>query len=198
MKTQDSGPTREDAAQLRLTVEPVPKTLANKNLRTLAGSRWDRERKRVYAEYGYRCGICGVTPEDGRLECHEVFEYDDVARVQKLSKLIALCSRCHSIKNWGWARKAWVPGKVFSAWEDEKKLASYREGNYKIDREGNKNRATLLEDHFMTVNECDLKAMREHVIEESEAWARRSQYEDWQTDFGEFNRLLDDDRGNQA
>ena len=98
MKMQNPGLTGEDTARLRLTVEPVPKTLANKNLRTsLLKSGWDKERERIYAEYGYRCGICEVTPDDGRLECHEVFEYDDVARVQKLSKLIALCSRCHSV-----------------------------------------------------------------------------------------------------
>lgn len=159
MKMQNPGLTGEDTARLRLTVEPVPKTLlANKNLRTsLLKSRWDKERKRIYAEYGYRCGICEVTPDDGRLECHEVFEYDDVVRVQKLSKLIALCSRCHSVKNWGWARKAWGPGKAFSVWEDEKRLAAYREGKYRIDREGNEIRVALLEDHFMAVNGCDSK-----------------------------------------
>lgn len=36
-------------------------------------------------------------PRRVRLECHEVWEYDDDAYVQRLS---ALCSRCHLVKHW--------------------------------------------------------------------------------------------------
>jgi len=194
VKKQDSNSTGEYAARLRLVVEPVPKTLANKSLNNLLSwKQWKEIREREYARYNYHCGICGVAPENDRLECHEVFEYDDAARVQRLFKLIALCGRCHSVKNWGWARKAWKPGKTFAPWENEKKLEAYREGNRKVDREGNETRVALLEDHFMTINECDLKAMREHVMEESKVWERRSQHSDWWTDFGEFNQLLGDD-----
>ncbi len=195
MRLQDSSSTGEYAVQLRLTVEPVPKTLANKSLnKLLSWKKWEEIREREYARYNYRCGICEIASDDGRLECHEVFEYDDVACIQKLSKLIALCSRCHSVESWGWAKKRPDTVRYFTIWQDEGRLAAYREGGYKVDKEGNETRTTLLEDHFMSVNGCDLKTMREHIIVESEVWTRRSQYEDWKTDFGEFNQLLDDPR----
>lgn len=51
--------------QLKLTVEPVPVTSAGKSLNNLLPkSRWDKIRKRVYAEYGHRCAICGVDPKN--------------------------------------------------------------------------------------------------------------------------------------
>lgn len=51
--------------QLKLTVEPVPVTSAGKSLSALLPkSRWDKIRKRAYAEYGYRCAICGADPKD--------------------------------------------------------------------------------------------------------------------------------------
>jgi 5-methylcytosine-specific restriction endonuclease McrA len=51
--------------QLKLTVEPVPVFSAGKSLSNLPPkSRWDKIRKRVYAEYGHRCAICGVDPKN--------------------------------------------------------------------------------------------------------------------------------------
>ena len=138
---KEDRPRKNGIASLRLTVEPVPKTAANRSLKVMLGSRWDKLRDEVCARYGHRCGACGASPTGGggnrRLECHEEWVYDEAARVQRLDDLISLCSRCHQMKHWGWARKRVETVKSLSIWKDEKKLAAYREGNYKIDEEGN-------------------------------------------------------------
>ncbi len=59
---------------------------------------WDTLRKRVYTDYGNRCGVCGNPPP---LECHELWDYDDKKHVQKLTGFIALCRLCHAVKHMG-------------------------------------------------------------------------------------------------
>ncbi len=222
---------------LKLTVEPIPATSAGKSLnRLLPKHRWDKIRKQVYAEYEYRCAVCGVDPKEApervypthaplltdpalierygkqrgdalnrrprkvRLECHEVWEYEEQTRVQRLSSLVALCTRCHQVKHWGWARThlmppSWWPeerkahyrgprlrkgGPWRGVWDDEQRLAihlllnrAYYPGYYP------------LEEHFMWVNDCDLETLREHVAEAADVCFRRSQHE-WRVDFGKF------------
>ncbi len=210
---------------LKLTVEPIPVTSAGKSLsRLLPKHRWDKIRKRVYAEHDHRCAVCGVNPRDAparvypthapvladpaliekygkprgdalnrrprkvRLECHEVFEYEDEAHVQRLSSLAALCTRCHQVKHWNWAMtgRSARDGRLIKGgpwrgvWDDEQKLAVYLLLNRAYYP-----RFYPLEEHFMWVNDCDLKTLREHVAEAAEVCFRRSQYE-WRVDFGEF------------
>jgi hypothetical protein len=37
------------------------------------------------------------------VECHEVWEYDETAAVQRLTRMIALCPACHEVKHMGLA-----------------------------------------------------------------------------------------------
>lgn len=90
----------------KLTVELVPKTCWFSNIRTtLPRKEWDRLRKEQYAKADYKCEICGGTGlEQGvkhPVECHEIWEYDDKKKVQKLKGLIALCPNCHMVKHFG-------------------------------------------------------------------------------------------------
>ena len=39
------------------------------------------------------------------MECHEVWDYDDTGRIQRLVRLIALCPPCHEVKHLGLAAK---------------------------------------------------------------------------------------------
>lgn len=82
-----------------LTVELVPASSWGNNLRSrLTRKDWDILRKRQYRKAGYLCEVCGAK---GRLECHEVWEYDDERHVQKLVRLVALCMACHQVKHIG-------------------------------------------------------------------------------------------------
>lgn len=65
---------------------------------------WDTLRRRVYARANYKCEVCGGKGPTHPVECHEVWEYDEKNKVQKLIGLIALCPDCHSVKHWGLAQ----------------------------------------------------------------------------------------------
>ena len=84
-----------------LTVELVPRTAWRRNVRShVSRAEWERLRAQTLQRAGHRCEICGAR---GRLECHEVWHYDDQRHVQKLTRLIALCPACHEVKHIGLA-----------------------------------------------------------------------------------------------
>ena len=87
---------------MKLEIELVPSSCWYSNVRSnVPSSIWDIIRKKVYEDASHKCEICG---RKGRLECHEIWNYDDVHYIQKLTKMIALCSDCHSAKHIGLAR----------------------------------------------------------------------------------------------
>lgn len=93
----------------RLTIELVPRTSWYSNVRShVSEAEWDRLRKPVYQRAGSRCEICGGRGPAHPVECHEVWEYDDEARIQRLTGLIALCPACHGVKHLG---RAHVKGR---------------------------------------------------------------------------------------
>jgi hypothetical protein len=90
------------APRTLLTVEMVPRTAWFTNLRSaLSKEDWDRLRRLVYERAGNRCEICGGRGGAHPVECHEVWEYDDRERVQRLAGLVALCPACHEAKHMG-------------------------------------------------------------------------------------------------
>jgi hypothetical protein len=146
--------------ELKLTIELVPRTSWYKNLRKYVSKKdWDKIRNRTYAEYGYRCGICGA---EGRLNCHEIWEYDDKNHIQKLKGFIALCNMCHHVKHMGLAGDLASKGKL-----DFEEVVK----------------------HFMKVNNCDYKIFAEHIIRAQDEWEERSQHE-WRVDFGEYEDMI--------
>lgn len=87
-----------------LTVELVPSTSWFTNVRShLAVEEWDLVRRAVYRRARYRCEVCGGRGERHPVECHEVWDYDDERRVQRLDRLVALCPPCHRVKHLGLA-----------------------------------------------------------------------------------------------
>src|SRR5207245_8465162 len=66
---------------------------------------WKRLRRGTAAAAGNRCEICGGRGRRHPVECHEVRNYDDTRRVQRLVRLIALCPACHEVKHLGLAAK---------------------------------------------------------------------------------------------
>jgi len=139
---------KEKSKELKLRIELVPSTSWYNNLRkVLPKSDWDKIRKKAYAKYEYRCGICGAK---GRFNCHEVWEYDDKKHIQKFLGFIVLCGMCHHVKHIG--------------------LAGILTSEGKLDYE------TVVE-HFMKVNNCDEKTFKEHKESAFDEWRKRSQHE---------------------
>lgn len=85
----------------RLSIELVPSSSWGDNLRKICSRvQWDKIRKESYKRANYQCQVCGAP---GRLECHEVWDYDDENKVQTLREMVALCSACHEVKHIGFA-----------------------------------------------------------------------------------------------
>ena len=90
----------------KLEIELVPKTCHYSNVRSMVTTaEWDKIRKLSYASANNKCEICG---SDGlkqgykhRVECHEVWDYDDENKIQTLIKLVSLCVVCHQVKHIG-------------------------------------------------------------------------------------------------
>lgn len=87
---------------MKLTLDLVPQSCFFSNLRSeLPKSDWDRLRKKQYKKADYRCEICGGQGTKHRVECHELWSYDEDRGVQVLEGLIALCPSCHEVKHMG-------------------------------------------------------------------------------------------------
>ena len=147
-------------SRLRLTIELVPATSWYNNMRkVIPKAEWDNIRKSVYAEQNNRCGICGA---EGRLECHELWEYDDEKHIQTLRGFIALCSLCHRVKHIG--------------------LAGIHASKGILDYE-------QVVDHFLKVNECSRDVFEQHKKQAFEQWRVRSQYQ-WEVNLGAYESLV--------
>lgn len=144
---------------LKLSIELVPETCWYENLRKiLPKSEWDKIRKDAYKKAGNKCEICGAS---GKLNCHEIWEYDDKNNVQYLKGFQALCDNCHNIKHIGFVNvqisKGLWPKKVLND----------------------------LEVHFMKVNNVSSSEFKQHVKEAFDLWRKRSEKK-WKTDLGKF------------
>lgn len=141
---------------MKLNIELVPKTAWFKNLRNLVGNtRWDEIRKEVYKEYNYQCGICGTK---GKISCHEIWEYEDVNKIQTLIGYLALCDDCHNIKHIG--------------------LSKIRAGRGELN-------LSLLIKHFMKVNNCSLDDFNKHCEEAFRIWRERSHFK-WKLNLSKY------------
>ncbi len=94
---------------MKLTIELVPRTSWYNNVRSnVSDERWNELRTHSYNKAKFCCEICDETGEDQgfdhKVECHEIWEYDEYKHVQRLAGLIALCPLCHKVKHAGLAQ----------------------------------------------------------------------------------------------
>lgn len=141
---------------LKLRIELVPSTTWYNNLRKeIPKERWDVLRREVYAKYGHKCGICSSS---GRMNCHELWAFDERRHVQTLTGFISLCDWCHHVKHIGLAGI----------------LASRGELDY-----------DKVVEHFMKVNACSRSAFERHKDEAFDLWDERSRHR-WKVVVGNF------------
>lgn len=93
----------------KLTVEIIPSKSWYNNVRSnVSEKKWDIIRKKCYKEAGYKCEICGDNGlnqgQQHRVECHEIWNYDNKTKIQKLVGFISLCPLCHKVKHFGLAQ----------------------------------------------------------------------------------------------
>lgn len=89
----------------KLEIELVPASMWKCNLREFLTSKsWDLVRRASYLKANNSCEICGGKGVFGRghpVECHEIWEFNDLTKVQKLKGVTALCTICHRTKHFG-------------------------------------------------------------------------------------------------
>jgi len=145
---------------MKLEIELVPETAWYLNLRKqIPKKEWDKIRFKAYKDYNNCCGVCGAK---GKLNCHEIWEYDDVNHIQKLKGFIALCPDCHMIKHIGFAE------------------IQASKGLLDMDR---------LINHFLKINGVAKNVFEEYRDNAFNVWRKRSTHK-WTTDFGEWKDLV--------
>ena len=99
-----------------LFVDLVPRTAWFTNVRSCVSKPdWKRIRDMVVSRAGNRCEICGAEGNIERsvwMEAHERWEFDDSTRIQRLRRLICLCTPCHTVTHMGLAQ---VRGVAYEA-----------------------------------------------------------------------------------
>lgn len=97
----------------KLTIELVPASQWGDNLRShLRPNQWNALRYACYQKAHHRCEICNGKGTKHPVECHEIWDYNDSARVQTLLGLISLCPACHQVKHIGLAAHRGMLGKA--------------------------------------------------------------------------------------
>lgn len=87
---------------MKLTIELVPSSCFFSNLRTeLSKKEWERIRKKCYELANNKCQICGGKGTRHAVEAHEIWEFDELNKIQKLTGIISLCPQCHMVKHFG-------------------------------------------------------------------------------------------------
>ncbi|MGP3979246.1 DUF5710 domain-containing protein [Streptomyces sp. 8N114] len=90
-----------------LFVDLVPSSCWFTNVRSCVAPRdWERLRRMINGRAGQRCEACGRGEDRTArrwLEAHERWEYDEESAVQRLRRLVCLCTDCHTVTHFGLA-----------------------------------------------------------------------------------------------
>ncbi len=94
----------DDTTPPKLTIELVPETCWYSNVRSEVTPKvWKILKRLTFQKANDCCEICGGKGSRHPVECHEVWDYNDVQHLQTLVRLIALCPACHECKHIGLA-----------------------------------------------------------------------------------------------
>ena len=144
-----------------LTIEPIPKTCQWSSVRTMVKpAEWDKLRKATYALANHKCEICGDNGKNQKykhpVECHEIWEYDDENKIQKLTGLISLCPLCHLTKHIGRAmaigneKICYIQLIKVNKWSQEQ-VMKHITSSFELNKERSKHEWTL--DISLLINE---------------------------------------------
>lgn len=94
-----------------VVVDLIPSTAWHASLANiLTPASWKKLRDAVVTQAG-GCEICG---DWNRLECHELWGYDEMTGIARLKRFVSLCPDDHEIQHLGLAR---LRGRFPQAWE---------------------------------------------------------------------------------
>jgi hypothetical protein len=153
--------------EFKLSIDLIPSTVWFSSIRNILYERgqrakWQHVKDEIFQKEGRQCWICGT--QDGVLEAHEFWEYDDKQHIQKLISIHHLCAICHMVKHIG-----------FSCQTDV--------GMSKMARLGLTRDDLIL--HFCKINKCEKIDFAIYETNTFALWKQRSKYE-WTQDFGNY------------
>ena len=91
----------EFSRYIPLSIELIPASTWEKNVRSERKNEWDLIRKKTYKLNNHTCEICGANKE--MMESHESWSFDFKTKIQKLISLHCYCHMCHRTKHYGLA-----------------------------------------------------------------------------------------------
>lgn len=95
---------------LKLSIQPFPYASRLATLaKLLPPKQWDTLRRAVYRRARYRCQICG---REGRMYCHEIWQFNEERRRQFLWGFNALCELCHGVKHLTFVHDDYLQAKL--------------------------------------------------------------------------------------
>ena len=86
---------------LILELHLIPRSSFGSNLRNQLGRKWDTLSKKIRSERGFKCDLCRASKKKTHL--HEVWEYNEETKIQKLIGFECVCENCHSVHHWGYS-----------------------------------------------------------------------------------------------
>lgn len=114
----DLLPGEDRAFGQGLFVDLVPSSCWFTNVRSCVDERdWERLRRMIIRRAGMRCEVCATTEDrevERWLEVHERWAYDSSTGVQRLRRLICLCSDCHRVTHYGYAQVSGREAEAFT------------------------------------------------------------------------------------
>jgi len=88
-----------------LCIDMIPQKCWFNNVRKhIKASNWNILRNFIYNRVDNKCECCNVLKTaENPLEAHERWDYDNINKIQKLIRLVALCRKCHLSTHMGYA-----------------------------------------------------------------------------------------------
>jgi len=140
-----------------LKIELIPKPLFERNFRNAEPEVWKRVSREVREAARDRCAVCGQQAD--RLECDEVWEYDEESAEATLVDLRAICVKCHQVKHMGRTQKLADQGDL-----DMSAVVA----------------------HFLETNKCTQEDYESHYRQAWIDWHRRNEITGWVVNYGRW------------
>lgn len=93
--------------RMKLGLHLIPQTCFRSNLRNHLGQRkWSIFSRKIRRENNFTCKYCGFV-EDRKTKkythLHEIWEFDDKNKIQRLIGFECICPDCHNVHHWGYS-----------------------------------------------------------------------------------------------
>jgi hypothetical protein len=143
-------------------------------------------RRRLIEVEGARCSACRTEPDKGKLDAHEIFEFDERRHIKRFVAYRLLCEKCHYLTHKGY----WPFTLLWRyLYQDDRNLEEWA-AELKQNPNANQENVKSVE-HFCLVNNCTPHEAYEYACSAMEQQRKLERIKHWHTDWS----LLEQYRG---